>query len=220
MASSHAFPILSTGKKSWIHLSQNPNASALVLVHGFKGDKHKTWERFIDAAKATPELAGVDILSWGYDSTQRHAEPNGEMLQGFLRDLMQSSAAHLPEEWRGTRDNWHTYRGITVVAHSLGALISRFAIERAEFLGESWPQRTNLVLYAPAHCGADILTYANLGSVLPTVRTILMALSRYPVLADLQRPEGSWSKLRDRVRSREVGDSQSFRRAEFIGHGD
>jgi len=56
-----------------------------------------------------------------------------------------------------------TYDRVTIVAHSLGAIVTRLALIEARESRRTWLPRTDLVLFAPAHRGADIVSLAQQG---------------------------------------------------------
>jgi hypothetical protein len=74
------------------------------------------------------------------------------------------------------------------VAHSLGAIVGRFALLEAYRAGASWVKNTELVLFAPAHCGAKIgpLVCEAL-SIFKIFKPIHAVIShKYQVLRDLE----------------------------------
>jgi hypothetical protein len=50
-----------------------------------------------------------------------------------------------------------SYLNVTLVAHSLGAVVSRQAVLNAHLRKKSWTSRVGLVLFGPAHQGANII---------------------------------------------------------------
>lgn len=87
---------------------------------------------------------------------------SASIFRGFLTRLLQNTEAvvngNLPAEAQRPRD--FEYDEITVVAHSLGAVIVRRALLDATRLALPWAAKIKLVLYAPAHKGASVTDLA------------------------------------------------------------
>jgi hypothetical protein len=81
------------------------------------------------------------------------------------------------------------YARITIVAHSLGAVVSRRALLYANDKKRPWRQKVRLAFFAPAHMGSDIvgLYLGTLAIFIPRAAGIGSALKiAYPVLIDLE----------------------------------
>jgi len=82
-----------------------------------------------------------------------------------------------------------SYTRVAIVAHSLGAVVSRRAILDGIECGATWPERSRLILFAPAHMGTRLLKDQSMlsGGLGGIVSTILVAwkLSR-PAADDLK----------------------------------
>jgi alpha-beta hydrolase superfamily lysophospholipase len=65
-----------------------------------------------------------------------------------------------------------TYSHIYIVAHSLGAIVTRLALNRAHKLGKNWPHLTEMILFAPAHMGARVDALSSLSKLVfpPSLR--------------------------------------------------
>jgi hypothetical protein len=95
---------------------------------------------------------------------------SADIFRRFLDSLFGSPAplinTSLPVS--AARASEFRYREIIVICHSLGAVIVRFAILQAHDAGRTWISRLKLVLFAPAHMGASVVTLAlSVISVLP-----------------------------------------------------
>ena len=74
-----------------------------------------------------------------------------------------------------------TYSKIIIVAHSLGAVVSRLALLEAHKNAAPWAGMVELVLFAPAHSGADIVRLAGMALTglpvaMPAVQLVLVSL--------------------------------------------
>lgn len=95
---------------------------AVLFIHGFMGDVHKTWGDFPALLEADPKLSEWDILSLGYSSSLWFdvtglwsASPSIEKL-AYLLDTV-SNFGDLED-----------YESIAIVAHSMGGLVVQKAL--------------------------------------------------------------------------------------------
>jgi pimeloyl-ACP methyl ester carboxylesterase len=139
------------------YFSRACDGQVIVFVHGFMGDKLTTWDKMHELLLLEKSVAKSDVVFYGYSSVQPQARASAGVLRDFLASLAPMSAsmaARLPPERRRLA---HTdYRKILVVAHSLGGAIARRAILDGHREGDFWAQKTRLLLFAPAHCGAQL----------------------------------------------------------------
>jgi len=140
------------------YFSRDPNVQAvIVFVHGFMGDKLTTWNKMHEELLLQPSVAKCDVVFYGYSSVQPQALASAGLLRQFLADLAPispSMTARLPAELRNSTKN--DYRKVLIVAHSFGAALARRAILDAHQNGDAWAKKTALLLFAPAHCGAQL----------------------------------------------------------------
>lgn len=115
---------------SFLH-SLTVKEDSLVCIHGFLGAK---WNMLYIAASFASE--GWDVTNWGYHSREKTIEAHSEDL---IREL-QSIAAERP------------YKPIHFIAHSLGSLILRAAINHPNCPEEA--KMGKAVLLAPPNRGA------------------------------------------------------------------
>lgn len=152
-------------KNASVHWAIKPNGTIVIFVHGFAGGPTSTWPQFptlLPAAKAARE---ADILFYSYDSLRTRAYVSAVKLYKFLTILTANPNALIQQSLPGTVARTGTpfaYSRIIIVAHSLGALVSRLALLEAHKNNDAWAANVRLILFAPAHTGADILRLAGL----------------------------------------------------------
>jgi pimeloyl-ACP methyl ester carboxylesterase len=140
--------------------SIRPSGHLVVFVHGFGGKALATWSHFPALLSADPAAAGCDLIFYGYDGLHTRAPVTAARLREFLHRLYEHPATlvntTLPAE--ATRADAITYQKVTVVAHSLGAIIARDAVWQGHRSNEAWARAVRLVLFAPAHAGASLIS--------------------------------------------------------------
>jgi pimeloyl-ACP methyl ester carboxylesterase len=153
------------GDESSVRWAIQPVGRAVVFVHGFGGQAEATWDEFSTLLPLQPQCAGRDLLFYGYDSLTKQAPVSAaqflEFLQALATDPYQQIIQPTLKDARRANPSFQ-YQGITLVAHSLGAIIVREALIQAamDTPPAAWVARTALVLFAPAHTGAAILPLA------------------------------------------------------------
>jgi len=144
-------------------LSRQPAvATAVVFVHGWSGSGVGTWDHFPRALRFMPEARAVDFLFVDYPSTTHTVAFCSDQLRGFLLDLVRDPAERildpsLPRD-AARRPPAHRYTRIIIVAHSMGAFISRRALldlDRDE-LDRAEREKFQLLYFAPAHKGSRL----------------------------------------------------------------
>ncbi len=139
-----------------------PNRKALLFIHGLSGDAIKTWSDFHELLPERPKCTSHDIFFYGYDGLRADMYASASLFRDFLNRLLNSTksflADNLPPSARRADD--FRYDELVIVAHSLGAVISRRALLDATRNKSDWVARTKLVLYAPAHKGARVADLA------------------------------------------------------------
>lgn len=189
---SHSLPFgLPWGRGSIAYFAQRPANKLVVFIHGFGGSAIKTW-RGMDKLLNDPCVANADVIFYGYRSLAAPANNSATLFREFL-----SNAAELTEPWRnalrrGGAMGGRGYQDILVIAHSLGAPVSRRALLDATRAGAGWTKHTRTLLFGPAHVGTRLTELASMlrshpGSLLMDILTF--ARFRSPVLNDLA--EGS-----------------------------
>ncbi len=147
------------GKGSKIYWSEEPTGHLLIFAHGFYGDAMDTWRSLPTGLLESREGKGIDCLFYGYDSVRRGAEDSGVE---FFHSL--DTLCRRPAEWflsstagRDRRSPNFCFQRLTIVAHSLGAAVVRFALVEHSRAGHPWGREIDLVLFAPAHRGAHVV---------------------------------------------------------------
>jgi alpha-beta hydrolase superfamily lysophospholipase len=98
-------------------------------------------------------------------------------------------SAHRADDFR--------YDELVIIAHSLGAVISRRALIDATKNNSDWVSRTKLILYAPAHKGAKVAELALEVASSFTFLKLFGALARFksPLIDELKRDSPTLKSL-------------------------
>jgi pimeloyl-ACP methyl ester carboxylesterase len=166
------------GKAVYANWNKNEAEHALVFIHGFNGSAMETFGDFNLEFRYRPKYGEYDVFFYSYDSLFRQIADSGLKFLDFIKtlhdrpgDIIKATGMDI---YRGT------YKKIVIVAHSLGAVVSRYALNEGYESGLQWLDKTALVLFAPAHTGAhrsiDTLT------TFPPPIKFLGPLARYFVL--------------------------------------
>jgi pimeloyl-ACP methyl ester carboxylesterase len=142
--------------------SRNPSGRALLFIHGYGGNPVGTWADFHELLPMEAQAAPCDMIFYDYDGLRADMMASAEIFRQFLVSLFGRPAAlintSLPVS--AARPAEFRYKEIIVVGHSLGAVIARFAILQAHGAGMPWVANLKLILFAPAHMGASVVTLA------------------------------------------------------------
>jgi pimeloyl-ACP methyl ester carboxylesterase len=139
-----------------------PNRKALLFIHGFSGDAITTWSDFHELLPGCPKCAGHDLYFYGYDGLRADMTASASIFRGFLDRLLANTKLFLADNLppSAKRGDEFAYDELVIVAHSLGAVISRRALIDATKNRSGWARRTKLFLFAPAHKGAKVADLA------------------------------------------------------------
>jgi pimeloyl-ACP methyl ester carboxylesterase len=204
--------------QSQVLLCRRSPKQAIVFVHGWGGGSLSTWETFPQAVSTMAEAAAADAFLLDYPSTTSTVAFCASKLRSFLLDLVRRPVARIiagslpesvPQRKLGER-----YERIIIVAHSMGAVISRRALLNLDTavddggLSDDELARFRLLLFAPAHCGSRIplLIGSGLGiDFLPGAALVGAAASLwFSSLGDLDKDSEAIRKLAtDNARLRE-----------------
>lgn len=139
-------------------LSVSPIRKAILFIHGYTGDALKTWTDFPTLLPQNPKFSGHDLYFYDYDGLRAPIGSSASLFRQFLEELFSNTATilddTLPASFR--RGATFEYDDVLIVAHSLGAVVTRRALIDATKTDSPWVNRVRLVLYAPAHKGAKV----------------------------------------------------------------
>lgn len=184
----HQVPVyLSYGKSSVAYFSIHEATNLLVFVHGFNGDTLKTWTGFIEQIITDRDFSNSDILFYGYSTFESQAYTHSTVLTKDLNEFLEKYDIN--------------YKKIIIIGHSLGAIITRYAVINAYEKKYKWAEKIKIYLFAPAHNGARIQNLIFLG--LPSFTKLLgsVILYKYPIIDDLKPGSLCLERLEKKVKS-------------------
>ena len=171
--------------------------TCVMFVHGFNGRAVATWGEFVDIAINDARYSRCDLVFAGYSSRNRTADFSA----GVLYSLVEAFALDpkgVADRTGGasTRKAFH-YDRIILVGHSLGGALVREVAMVGKRLRKPWAEKVRLVLFAPAHQGANIIELVQMGfGFLSWFKPAKAALvSMFPVLRDLEPGSAFLKKL-------------------------
>ena len=186
--------------------------TAIVCVHGWRGSALGTWEEFPSAIRSVPEAARTDAFFLNYPSTTLSVSTCAREAQEFLHDVLRDPAntivnPSMPSGGPRRPPGWR-YRRVVVMAHSMGAVVSRRALLDLERGGLSPAEAAaiRLLFFAPAHLGSSLPEFIASGlglDWLPGPSLVGRALKvHYRSLADLEEGSKALDLLLDDNRSK------------------
>jgi pimeloyl-ACP methyl ester carboxylesterase len=197
MQSHHLSRKLPFGIQTQANWAVRPNGKALVFIHGFGGSAISTWLQFPSLLQAESALSGYDHVFYGYDGLKKRAHASANQLSLLLEKMVgMPNRADLGLFDSISRPISFRYKEVILVAHSLGAVVARIALLDAHRNRRAWTKRTSLVLFAPAHMGANILKLASGAmGVLRLAPVEALARYRFQVLHDLDEQSLTLTQL-------------------------
>jgi len=219
----HHVPVrIPFGEKSEAHWAIAPTGKALIFVHGFGGSAVTTWVQFPSMLEQERACRGSDLIFYGYDGLRTRARPSADKLIRFLDVLFAKPSELVTQSLRTVhRSPSFSYKRIVIVAHSLGAVVSRLALLDAFGKHRDWTTRTNLVLFAPAHGGASILPLASLAmGFLRLAPVEALARYRFQVLHDLGEDCLTLRNLADQTRKALAKGGKHLKAKHVVYAGD
>ncbi len=175
------------GSNSQGFFSYNEPKQLIVFIHGFGGNSIGTWNNFPSFLLSDSKFSNTDIVFYGYETLKGQAGDHAGQFYDFLNKLQTPLSNNiLPKEQNLPERN---YSKVVIVAHSLGAILTRQTLLLAEIDSKEWADKVVMGLFAPAHNGANIINLAM--QTLNGLSGILgvFAKFRYPILSDLDNHE-------------------------------
>jgi hypothetical protein len=156
---------LEFGINSYVFWAKKPEGKALVFIHGFNGGPYTTFKQFDVLLRNYKEFAGCDIFFYGYSASKSQI---AALAKGFVKMLLvlEKECVELYNKSfkrvvLNPRNSNFKYDNIVIVAHSLGAILTRIALIEINKSDSELTKKFDMILYAPAHFGAHLSeTYA------------------------------------------------------------
>jgi len=199
------------GADTRAHWSHDPATHLIIFVHGFGGSPVKTWPQFPTLVTQKTPLPSFDYIFYGYDGVRMQANSSALAFASALDDFLADPAAIINQTIPSMSQRApFSYQRILVVAHSLGAVVTRGALLHAHARRESgvsvpWLDHVRLALFAPAHHGAYTakIAYSALTSEGWSLGGLLsfFSASQLPLLDDLQPGSTIITELKDRTKT-------------------
>jgi pimeloyl-ACP methyl ester carboxylesterase len=174
-------PVKGIGKDTRVSWSKAPANKAIVFIHGFNGRSLKTWSNFPHYINQHKEFKEFDVYYYGYDSLFKQANNSAISFYEFLHNLYTNPVQLVPAGVRGSRGTLIEYYSVVIVSHSLGTVITRLAMLHANRIGREWVKRTKMILFAPAHNGARVISLLT-ELLFPPILKFLGLIARYSIV--------------------------------------
>lgn len=171
------------GKKTYVNWAKQPTGKALVFIHGFNGSSSSTFGDFHTEFRYRPEYAGYDVYFFSYDSMFKQIANSALHFLKFLKAIHDDINSVIKSSGVKVTRNNH-YSKIVIVGHSLGAVVTRQALNDGYDAKESWLNKCELIFFAPAHMGAreEVTSFVNFPSFLkclgPFTKYVVVTLSQ------------------------------------------
>ena len=124
-----------------------------MFVHGYSGDYNGTWNEFQAHIRKDIRFIDTDIVYYGYASRCGQIGEHTDDLLTFVRSIVVNRLNYS----NASGPDWSGYESIVIVAHSMGAVLTRKAMLVANNDHDDWVERTRMVLFAPAHMGTGVV---------------------------------------------------------------
>jgi pimeloyl-ACP methyl ester carboxylesterase len=158
-------------------LSTAPTGHACIFIHGYSGNPFKTWTEFERMVYNAPALAGHDFYFFGYDGIRSELVASAGVFRSFLKSLAGPPFELTFEPASPGRAQDFLYNSIVIVAHSLGAVLTRWALLDLRQESYSNLDRFRFLLFAPAHKGSRVAKLAAMAAGgFPLVGALVTAL--------------------------------------------
>lgn len=203
------------GSDSQGFFSYNKAEVLIVFVHGFGGNSLSTWNNFPSFLLSDSKFSNSDLIFYGYETFKGQAGDHAGQLYNFMNQLQTPLSNNiLPKEQNLPERN---YSKIVLLAHSLGAIITRQTLLLAEIDNKDWVNKVVMGLFAPAHNGANIINLAM--QALPGLSGLLgvFAKLRYPILSDLDNhEEGIIQDIKSKTEFLQNQGKAEYTKAKFV----
>jgi pimeloyl-ACP methyl ester carboxylesterase len=170
------------GQGSFGHFSTQTPSTAVIFVHGFRGDPQDTWTDFhslIGEAISPKQWLTSDVYFFGYDSIGRSIDDSADDLLDFVNEvfpiaeLSSTEDALIPQGLVRERN----YQDLVLVGHSQGGVVIRWAIANAGQIAKHDANlapilRSRVALFAPALGGYVPSRWLGVAALLTGVRTL------------------------------------------------
>ena len=159
-------------------LAVNPTRKAVIFIHGYSGDSLTTWQQFDILLPQETKSSGHDLYFYGYDGLYSDMVASSAIFANFLKSILKTPLLLIGRVLPGSvnRDQQFEYDEVIIVAHSLGAVIARWALLDLHDNETPGLNRFRMILFAPAHRGARVdRLAAAIGSGIPLLGFITTA---------------------------------------------
>jgi pimeloyl-ACP methyl ester carboxylesterase len=200
------------GRGSRALWSTHPTGTVVVFVHGFNGHATDTWTEFDRLLLGSKH----DLVFFGYDSLRGTSNVMALKLLECLEALWDDPTRFVngtldPSDYRAP----FTVKRLLLVAHSLGAVVSRRALLHACTKKHAWLNQVELCLFAPAHRGAHVTGLVKAAMSLFQAPLEAIAKWRFPILADLEKGSQLLTELAEQT-SEAIDKGQPSLRAQLV----
>lgn len=143
----------SWGKNTYVNWATRDVQKAIVFIHGFSGSSLATFGNFNLEFRYKPEYYDYDVYFYGYDSLKIQTTVSGDAFYSFLETLYDQLGSVVTDSGLEVSRS-RGYKEIVIIAHSLGAVVARYALLIGAKSKATWLDQCKLILFAPAHKGA------------------------------------------------------------------
>jgi pimeloyl-ACP methyl ester carboxylesterase len=155
----------------------------VFFIHGFNGDAIKTWVEFPTYLTTDPRFKECDFFFYGYDSLRQQINFTAAAFHLFIEAVYKENDALYGSSIGralGLTRKKITYSNIVIVAHSMGAVITRLAIINGIRNSMKWVPKSKMILFAPAHRGARVNKL--LAASFPPVIDAIVGVLRFKIV--------------------------------------